>query len=401
MIILFIRTILHCRTVRFSIIWYGLISSLFKFGDRFQQILEGFLTLGCSCDLLHDPEFSLGCCLDPEWPFLCVRFLVSVPCSRSGCQTNSATWAKSCSPRHSRGGLGNTGAGGHGLCATVLPQLRWEELPMSAISHRMVEWPVDLHDFKQVSKNKIDFVEVVILDTHTSCQIGQTYERGKYETVLRVFVSRCNFAQVRRVLLPMNVTHSDHVGMTIADAGEGTHFLLGELLLTTNKSAPVRLTWRDQVPNYYQDITGEDITGEELTWQERSCNVLVIVGDLVSSSLPILKNLSEDMVISKTTFIVSLHTNNAQWNGIDCVLWVLSVVYTRALWVCDPQATKVTQWTSSTSSGVLLCWVLKTSWSNTSWLKHFVNCADTSVFVISGVGGRDRGEKDRELERVG
>ena len=61
-------------------------------------------------------------------------------------------------------------------------------------------------DFKHEGKNKIDFGEVCILDTHTAWQIGQAHLSSDCEAVLRVLAGQCTFSDVKRLLLPMNVS---------------------------------------------------------------------------------------------------------------------------------------------------------------------------------------------------
>ncbi len=46
-------------------------------------------------------------------------------------------------------------------------------------------------DFKLEGKNKIDFGEVCILDTHTAWQIGQAHLSSDCEAVLRVLAGQC------------------------------------------------------------------------------------------------------------------------------------------------------------------------------------------------------------------
>ena len=61
-------------------------------------------------------------------------------------------------------------------------------------------------DFKLEGKNKIDFGEVCILDTHTAWQIGQAHLSSDCEAVLRVLAGQCTFSDVKRLLLTMHVS---------------------------------------------------------------------------------------------------------------------------------------------------------------------------------------------------
>jgi hypothetical protein len=110
--------------------------------------------------------------------------------------------------------------------------------------------------FKHDGTNRIDFGEVCILDTHTAWQIGQAYVSSEYETVLRVLAGQCTFSDVKRLLLPMNVTITPKDGIAIAETGKGNHFILGELLLCTE--AVLVYDWLGAAKSsaYYTGVTG-------------------------------------------------------------------------------------------------------------------------------------------------
>jgi hypothetical protein len=111
-------------------------------------------------------------------------------------------------------------------------------------------------DFKHEGKNKIDFGEVCVLDTHTSCQIGQAHLSGDYETVLRVLTGQYTFSDVKSLLLPMNVSIGVKDEMVIAETGKGNHFILGELLLCTDTVFAYDWIGDSKSSTYYNGVTG-------------------------------------------------------------------------------------------------------------------------------------------------
>ena len=75
-------------------------------------------------------------------------------------------------------------------------------MPLAATSS-VTEWIPDPPLFKQ--KNSIDFGELLILDPQTAFKINAAHESGQWEPVLRIISAKCTFANVKRILLPMNV----------------------------------------------------------------------------------------------------------------------------------------------------------------------------------------------------
>ena len=75
-------------------------------------------------------------------------------------------------------------------------------LPDKAVRDKFLD---DIDDFRNTKKKRIDFGEVVILDTADAWKIHVAYETGQYDGVLRVLSVKCSFASVKRLLLPVNV----------------------------------------------------------------------------------------------------------------------------------------------------------------------------------------------------
>ena len=124
-------------------------------------------------------------------------------------------------------------------------------MPLAATSS-VTEWIPDPPLFKQ--KNSIDFGELLILDPQTAFKINAAHESGQWEPVLRIISAKCTFANVKRILLPMNVANSD-LGYCIAGSGNGVHFILTEVNLVND--AVCIYDWLGNHPNsHYAAITG-------------------------------------------------------------------------------------------------------------------------------------------------
>ena len=123
-------------------------------------------------------------------------------------------------------------------------------MPLAATSS-VTEWIPDPPLFKQ--KNSIDFGELLILDPQTAFKINAAHESGQWEPVLRIISAKCTFANVKRILLPMNVANSD-LGYCIAGSGNGVHFILTEVNLVND--AVFIYDWFGNHPNsHYAAIT--------------------------------------------------------------------------------------------------------------------------------------------------
>jgi hypothetical protein len=154
-------------------------------------------------------------------------------------------------------------------------------------------------DFKHEGKNKIDFGEVCILDTHTEWQIGQAHLSGDYETILRVLAGQCTFSDVKRLLLPMNVSIGDKDGMVIEETAKGNNFILGELLLCTD--AVLAYDWLGDTKSsaYYNGVTGApEATVCYCPQTSSTCNFCCAPTDPLLALLRVMKDRCDGMIVS-------------------------------------------------------------------------------------------------------
>ena len=103
-------------------------------------------------------------------------------------------------------------------------------MPLAATAP-VTAWIPDPPFFKQ--KNSIDYGELLILDPTIAFKINAAHESGQWEPVLRIISVKCTFANVKRILLPINVANSDG-GYCIAGSGNGIHFILTEVNLVND-----------------------------------------------------------------------------------------------------------------------------------------------------------------------
>ena len=200
-------------------------------------------------------------------------------------------------------------------------------MPLAATSS-VTEWIPDPPLFKQ--KNSIDFGELLILDPQTAFKINADHESGQWEPVLRIISAKYTFANVKRILIPINVANSD-LGYCIAGSGNGVHFILTEVNLVND--AVFIYDWLGNHPNsHYAAITGNVPSACHVWHVECTDNVpCVPTTEPLLAMLPILHSRCKDMVTSKTSASVTLHTRDLQLNGTDCGLWTLSALYARAV----------------------------------------------------------------------
>ena len=84
----------------------------------------------------------------------------------------------------------------------------------------------------------------------------RSVRHGRYEGVLRLLSDKYTFVSVKWFLLPTNVTLKTQV-VDIAEVGKGNHFVLTELMLTTDNVVLYDWFGDHKSTVFYKDITGD------------------------------------------------------------------------------------------------------------------------------------------------
>lgn len=213
-------------------------------------------------------------------------------------------------------------------------------------NHNLLEPRPEVSQQAKMPSRVLDMAEVCFLDTQVGKLVTRAHQSHDYKSVLRALANSCNFTTVKRVLLPVNTGVNTH-GLYIADDGQGSHWILAELHLSSNK---VHLfDWMgDSQPSYYQQVSGEVLLccvphGCVMCWCVPLPNQTRPVPDNIfrvlsccrcaaplCSLLTVMHQRCSGLCATNSDAPeMILHRRRVQKNGYDCGVWTLYTMYYR------------------------------------------------------------------------